>query len=131
MTARLETRPGQRGPHAALATFHRWACMCGASGRWTRQPDTAAEGKRRHDRGCDVFEVGEWFVPWNSGHANPLHQIDVEGGGRLVFDPPDILFIPGGARLRLENYSTPRPVLAVERFDRTVERYPMRVVAPL
>jgi hypothetical protein len=74
-----------------------------------------------------VRTAGAWYRPFWSGHANPIVNVDAPGG-LLVFDPPDILFVPGGTRIRMENFETDRPTLAVERFDRTVERYRMRYI---
>lgn len=127
MSASVESREGVRGPHPSPS--YRWVCVCGDAGRWTRQPDTAEHGRVRHERSCDVFEAGPWSRPWNSGHANPLPAVTRADGTPLEFDPPNVLFIPGGSRLRMENYSTDRPILAVERFDGTIERYRMRPAA--
>lgn len=77
-----------------------------------------------------VRTAGPWSMPFNSGHANPIPEIRRADRARLVFDPPNILFIPGGARIRVESFETDSPVLAVERFDRTVDRYRLRVDGP-
>jgi hypothetical protein len=78
-----------------------------------------------------VRSAGPWSTPFNAGHANPLHTIVRDDGATLVFDPPNILFVPGGARMRIESFETDAPVLAVERFNRTIERYRMLAVLPV
>lgn len=42
----VERREGVRGPQPAPS--FRWACSCGETGRWTRQPDTAETGGKLH-----------------------------------------------------------------------------------
>jgi len=74
-----------------------------------------------------IRTAGAWVRPWNSGHAHDLYQITREDGTVLAFDPPNILFIAGGQRVRIERYETDRPVLAVERFSGEIDRYQMRI----
>ncbi len=76
-----------------------------------------------------VRTAGAWYRPWASGDANALLEITRDDGSVLKFDPPNILFIPGGMRIRIESYETDQPVLAIEQFSGKIDRYRMRVAS--
>ncbi len=65
--------------------------------------------------------TGEWFRPYNSGTAHPLLEIERDDRKVLVFDPPNILFLAGGQRIRMVDYDTDTPTLEVETFERDKE----------
>ena len=72
--------------------------------------------------------VGEWF---RTRHGEAIAEIKrANTGDTLVFDPADILFLDG-QRIRMLNFESDRPVLEVEYFDRTMKRFPMKVMDPV
>lgn len=69
-TSWIERREGVRGPYPR-PTFYRWACRCGQTGRWTRQDDTAAMGRDRHDCPRERCRVCLRFVQVGGSHDCP------------------------------------------------------------
>ncbi len=65
--------------------------------------------------------VGEWYRPWNSGWMHPILEFERHDGKILVFDPPNIIFLDGGQRIRMVDYDTDTPTLEVETFERDKE----------
>lgn len=72
-----------------------------------------------------AYRTGDWQ---RSNHWQSIVQI-TRGDEVLVFDPPDIVFINGGERVRVVDYDGPSPVLEVDRISGEVTRYPMRPTA--
>lgn len=100
-------------------------CSCG----W-RGPDRFVEAVARTDQQRHKDEgvhrglfAGAWLQQQQWG---PIHGIDnptAAGPRRLVFDPPNVLWPAGGQRIRVEDYDTDRPILAVEEFSGEIRRY--------
>lgn len=96
-------------------------CPCG----W-RGPDRFTEASARADQAHHKAEgvhrgihAGPWLQQQQWG---PITEIQHESGS-LAFDPPNAIWPAGGQRIRVEDYDTDRPMLAVEAFDRTIQRF--------
>ena len=96
-------------------------CSCGWRGPNQITRTRAVENRDRHrsegvHRG--VF-AGEWFQQQQWG---PISNIRAEGR-TLVFDPVDVIWPKGGQRIRIEDFDTDFPILAIEGFDRNIRRF--------
>jgi hypothetical protein len=68
--------------------------------------------------------VGDWWQPNRWTSITEIQRAD----GSLTFDPPNVVFVEGGQRLRVVDPDSDSPVLEVQRFNRKVDSYRLRLV---
>lgn len=127
MTASTVLRPA-RTRVCRVGVEYQAQCSCG----W-RGPNQMIESRARDDQGAHKdagLHRGIHAGPWMQGQQwGPICDIR-QDLSVLVFDPPNVLWPAGGQRVRMEDYDTARPMLAVEGFDRVITRHGMRREVP-
>lgn len=73
--------------------------------------------------------TGQSEGPWQRANGWQTITELTRGDEVFVFDPPDIVFVNGGERVRVVGYDTATPVLEVDRISGGISRHPMSAAA--
>lgn len=123
MTAPVATRGRTRVCRVRIGRVQA-QCSCGWRGP-DRYIEAVARIDQQHHKTAGVhrgIHAGAWFQQQQWGAITDIKAED----RTLVFDPPNVIWPAGGQRIRVEDFDTDRPILAVEQFDREIHRFAMR-----